>query len=68
MPATVPELISDLPDFLALYNSVKSAIDGLPPTGQRTAADYAKAFGATAGSPLALTAALIDKIDAQVKS
>lgn len=68
MPATVPELISDLPDFLALYTSVKAAIDGLPAPGQRTAADYAKAFGATAGSPLALTAALIDKLDEQIKS
>lgn len=68
MPATVPELLSDLPDFLALYNSVKEAIDGLPAAGTRTAADYAKAFGATAGSPLALTAALIDKLDGQIKS
>jgi len=68
MPVTVPELLSDLPEGLALYNAISEAIKGLPPVGQRTAVSWAKAFGASDGSPLALTAALIDKIEGQAAS
>lgn len=54
-------------DAVELAKAVKAAVDGLPPKGERTAVDYAKAFGAAPGTPLMLTAELIDQVEQDVK-
>jgi hypothetical protein len=69
MPVTIPELLSDVPQFLALYSAAQAALAELPPApAVRNAAMYAKAFGAADGSALAIVASLIDTIEAQAKS
>lgn len=52
---------------LELAKVVDEAIKVLPPKGERNAVDYARAFGAADGSPLLLTAALIDQADRDIK-
>lgn len=52
---------------LEVAKSIDQAIKTLPPKAERNAVAYARAFGASDGSPLLLTAALIDKADEDIK-
>jgi hypothetical protein len=68
MPLTIPEMLSDAPAGVALFNQVKDAIEAMPPAAERKAVDYAKAFGATADGPLMKLAELFDTVEAQIAS
>ena len=67
MPLDGQEAFELAIDSVKVAKAVKEAIDGLPPKGERNAVAYAKAFGAAPGSPLMLTAELIDKAEAEIK-
>lgn len=67
MPIDGTEAFGLALDALEVAKSVDTAIKGLPPKTERTAVHYAVAFGAAPGTPLYLTAALIDKAEAERK-
>lgn len=54
-------------DALEVAKSIDAAVKSLPPKEERNAVAYARAFGAAEGSPLLLTAALIDKAEQDIK-
>jgi hypothetical protein len=65
MPFTIPEALEDLPEGLALVNKIATSIKALPaPPTPRKASDYAAIVVACAPD----LAALIDKVEEQVKS
>lgn len=67
MPLDGNEAIGLALDAFDVAKSVDAAVKALPPKGERTAVSYATAFGAAPGTPLFLTAALIDKAEAEAK-
>lgn len=54
-------------DALEVAKAIDTAIKTLPPKAERDAVHYAVAFGIAPGSPLYLTAALIDKAERDIK-
>lgn len=50
-----------------MAKSIGNAIKALPPKEARNAVAYAEAFGAAPGSPLHLTAELIDQAEADIR-
>ncbi|MBI4872725.1 MAG: hypothetical protein HY814_14295 [Candidatus Riflebacteria bacterium] len=52
---------------LEVAKSIGNAIKALPPKEARNAVAYAEAFGAAPGSPLHLTAELIDQAEADIR-
>lgn len=67
MPLDGTEAFALALDALEVAKSVDQAIKGLPPKTERNAVSYAVAFGAAPGTPLYLTAALIDKAEQEIK-
>lgn len=66
MAITSQELVSDLPQLLALYEAAKAAYTAMPASPKGV--DYGTALGLAAGSPGAILLGLIDTLAAQAKS
>lgn len=67
MPLDGQEAFALALDALEVAKAIDTAVKGLPPKAERTALSYAIAFGAAPETPLYLTAALIDKAEAEIK-
>lgn len=67
MPLDGQEAFALALDALEVAKAIDTAVKGLPPKAERNALTYAKAFGAAPGTPLYLTAELIDKAEAEIK-
>lgn len=68
MALTINEILADLPQLIALEQNVEACVAALPPKADRKAIDYAVAFKVPAESPVYQLLALIDTVEAQVKT
>jgi len=68
MPLDEQEIIQDLPNAIALFYSVKAAVNSLPKTGKASIETYVRAFGAVEDSPLVRLAQLLDALVEQSKT
>jgi hypothetical protein len=64
MPLTGSELLSDVPDLMAIGMKIEQRVAALPPQAQCKAVDYAVAAGLPPGSPGYGTFAMVDAIEA----
>ena len=64
----IEDIATDIPQVFALYGSIAAAVATLPPTATRKFIDYMTALQVPANSPLFQLAALVDSVEAQIKT